>query len=68
MIKPEHAQKIAKALGDHVHSLREHLDHSLKMQEAIHKDAMAKMDHAVKMLAAPKRVIRGPDGRIAGLE
>lgn len=68
MIKPEHAQEIMNALGDHTQALQTHLRHSLQAQENIHHNAMAQMNDAVKILSAPKRIIRDAHGRIAGIE
>lgn len=62
------AQEILNALGDHMHAVQEHLSNSLQTQAALHQDAMSKMGDTIKALAAPKRVIRGPDGRVSGIE
>lgn len=68
MIKPEHAQEIMNALGDRTQALQAHLKHSLQVQEAVHHSAMAQMSDVVKILSAPKRVIRDAHGRISGIE
>lgn len=68
MIKPQHAQEIMNALGDHTQALQAHLKHSLQAQEAVHHNVMAQMSDVVKILSAPKRVIRDTHGRIAGIE
>ena len=35
---------------------------------AMYADMMGKLDAALKALTAPKRIVRGPDGRAAGVE
>lgn len=62
------AQNILDVLGQHMTAMAQHLNNSMQTQAALHQDAMNKMGDVVKTLAAPKRVIRGQDGRISGIE
>lgn len=62
------AQEIISALGNHMQAIQQHLDATLQTQAAIHQDAMGRMGETIKALSAPKRVVRGQDGRIAGIE
>ena len=36
--------------------------------QQMYADMMGKLDAALKALTAPKRIVRGPDGRAAGVE
>lgn len=67
-MKPEHAQEIISVLGNHMEALRGHIGQALQAQEALHHNAMAQMADAAKALSAPKRIVRGPDGKITGIE
>lgn len=62
------AQEIITALGDHMQNMQEQIGGALQAQATAHGDALAKMHDAMKAAAGPKRVIRGPDGRVSGVE
>jgi F0F1-type ATP synthase membrane subunit b/b' len=62
------SEKITMELGDHVKMA---IDRMAGMHDAMlgrHDQTMNQMGGMMQMLAAPKRIVRGPDGRAAGVE
>jgi DNA polymerase III gamma/tau subunit len=62
------SEKITSELGDHVKMA---IDRMAGMHDAMlgrHDQTMNQMGGMMQMLAAPKRIVRGPDGRAAGVE
>ena len=62
------SEKITMELGDHVKMA---IDRMAGMHDAMlgrHDQTMTQMGGMMQMLAAPKRIVRGPDGRAAGVE
>lgn len=62
------SEKITMELGDHVKMA---IDRMAGMHDAMtnrHDQTMGQISGMMQMLAAPKRIVRGPDGRAAGVE
>ena len=62
------SEKITFELGDHVKMA---IDRMAGMHDAMlgrHDQTMNQMGGMMQMLSAPKRIVRGPDGRAAGVE
>jgi F0F1-type ATP synthase membrane subunit b/b' len=51
-------------MSNHSNMMATMHDNSINM----HQNAMDKLERAVQLVAAPKRVIRGPDGKVMGVE
>ena len=64
----ERLRILGAELGDHV---RVAIDRMAGMHDAMlgrHDQTMNQMGGMMQMLAAPKRIVRGPDGRASGVE
>lgn len=62
------SEKITEDLG---HSVREAIGHVVTAQNDManmHGEAMQKLHDTINALQAPKRIVRGPDGRAVGTE
>ena len=62
------SEKITEELG---HSVREAIGHVVTAQNDManmHGEAMQKLHDTINALQAPKRIVRGPDGRAVGTE
>ena len=62
------SEKIAQELGGNVSQALSHMANLHNNMANMHGDAMARIGEVVATLKAPKRIIRGPDGRAVGVE
>jgi hypothetical protein len=62
------AEVISGRLGDDVRNAMDHISNVHNNMANMHGEAMGKLHEAVQSLSAPKRLIRGPDGRAIGVE
>jgi hypothetical protein len=62
------SEKITAELGDRVSLAMSRMADMHESMMGRHDETMNQMGGMMQMLAAPKRIIRGPDGRAAGVE
>jgi hypothetical protein len=60
--------KIAAELGDNVTQAMSRMIQMHDNMNNMHNTAMDKINGVMTVIAAPKRIVRGPDGRAAGVE
>jgi len=70
MIEAQQAasEKISAELGDHVTNAIHRMADMQNNMQNMHGETMDKIGTAMQMLAAPKRVVRGADGKVIGVE
>ena len=59
---------ITNELGDNVRMALDHMNNSQTNMANMHMEAMQKLHDVLQSANAPKRVVRGPDGRAVGVE
>jgi hypothetical protein len=62
------AEHLTAELGDNVRHAMNQMAESHNNMANMHGEAMDKLHNALQTIAAPKRVVRGPDGRAVGVE
>jgi hypothetical protein len=60
--------KIAQELGGNVTNAMNRMIEMHENMNNMHNTAMDRINGAMEVMAAPKRVVRGADGRVAGVE
>jgi Rad3-related DNA helicase len=60
--------KIAQELGGNVTNAMNRMIEMHQNMNDMHNTAMDRINGAMEVMAAPKRVVRGADGRVAGVE
>ena len=70
MIEAQQAasEKISAELGEHVTNAIHRMADMQNNMQNMHGETMDKIGTAMQMLAAPKRVVRGADGKVIGVE
>jgi hypothetical protein len=61
-------QTITADLGNNVRAAMDHMTNVHNNMANMHTDAMNKVQQVIQAVNAPKRVIRGPDNRVIGVE
>ena len=62
------SEKIAQDLGGNVNQALNHMAALHDNMANMHGETMQKVGHLMETLKAPKRIVRGPDGRAVGVE
>lgn len=62
------SENLAKALGDGLGQVIQHIDNSSADLAQRHSDSMKQIGSALQQATGPKRIIRGSDGRAVGVE
>lgn len=62
------ADKISADLSEHMNTAINHMVGMQNNMANMHGETMDKIGTAMQMLSAPKRVVRGPDGKVMGVE
>jgi hypothetical protein len=62
------SEKIAQDLGGNVNQALNHMAALHDNMANMHGEAMNRIGQVMETLKAPKRIIRGPDGRAVGVE
>jgi hypothetical protein len=62
------AEHLTAELGENVRHAMNQMAQSHNNMANMHGEAMDKLHNALQTIAAPKRVVRGPDGRAVGVE
>ena len=70
MLKAQQAssETINKELGDNVRMAMDQMTDAHNNMASMHGESMQKLHDVLQAANAPKRVIRGPDGRVVGVE
>jgi len=64
----QHVSQAIDYLGQLHNNLAQVHQNGISQMQTMHNETMQKIGEAVHSLNSPKRVVRGPDGRIAGVE
>ena len=62
------ADEIASTLGENVRQAMSTMADTHNNMANMHDEAMQRLEQAMAHMAAPKRIVRGPDGRAIGVE
>jgi len=62
------ADNMTSALNENVRQVMDTIHEAHGNMANMHGEAMQRLDQAVQHMAAPKRIVRGPDGRAIGVE
>ena len=62
------ATQLTGQISDNINAAMAQMAASSENMAAMHGETLAQLGNAVKSLAAPKKVIRGSDGRVVGVE
>ena len=62
------ADTLTNELGDNVRNAMGQMAEAHNNMANMHGESMQKLQETIQALSAPKRIIRGPDGRAAGVE
>jgi hypothetical protein len=62
------ADNMTTALNENVRQVMDTMNEAHGSMANMHGEAMQRLDQAMQHMAAPKRIVRGPDGRAIGVE
>jgi leucyl aminopeptidase len=62
------ADTITKELGDNVRMAMDQMTNAQNNMANMHSESMQRLHDVIRAASAPKRIVRGPDGRAVGVE